>query len=529
MPTVDGFDAILSVNEDPAFRWNANQPLGTPVIVTYNFSEGADLPPLSQTYFHGTSVSSFSAIERRYFRDALAEYERETGVRFVEIEGEAMINAYNVADLGSAPGRGDIAGYANYPFVAETFTFHGELVMSVRNSVEWRKGADGFVILLHEIGHAMGLQHTFQGPYFLDDHVDDHDHTVMTYNWGRAPVPDGLQPLDRQALNHLYGGSLDDRDWSVRWSSARERVEVEAGRGDDALVAPTGRSRIDGAAGDDTIHGRQDHNLLLGGAGNDVLRGEQGADTLFGSTGRDAIFGGYGRDLIYGGDQADRLNGGGGDDRLYGGAGNDRVDGGRGDDWIMGRTGRDRVSGGDGEDSIRGEGGGDGLHGDDGDDEVRGGRGDDTIWGGTGADRLYGDTGNDTLGGGRQSDELRGGKGRDDLRGGSGDDVLQGQGGADLLNGGGGDDTLLGGAGVDSFVFAGGADLISDWVDGERVLLRGDAPGLQDVTLADVREAGALEGSNAVFDLGAGNVLTIDISRNASIGIDGVLDDLGFL
>ncbi|MCK0168921.1 hypothetical protein MWU52_15305 [Jannaschia sp. S6380] len=526
MPVVNSFDSILAMNEDPAFRWNANQPLQTPVIVTYRFPQGNELPPLWMTFYNGSFVSGFSAIEREQFREAAAEFERETGVRFVEVEGDAMIDAYNVAELGTEPGLDDIAGYANYPYVEGDTTYHGDLVMNVPDVSEWRKGGEGFVILLHELGHSMGLQHTFEGPYFLSYHLDNHDSTVMTYNWYHAPVPGGLQPLDVAALNHLYGGSVLDQDWTVRWSSSKDRVEVLGGSGDDALIAPTGASRINGAAGDDTLWGREDDNLLIGGDGADIVHGEDGRDTLFGSDGRDATYGGDGDDRLYGGSQADRLGGGTGSDRIDGGGGSDRINGGDGHDWIAGRDGRERVWGGEGNDVILGHDGSDRLSGEGGHDEIRGGKGHDELSGGAWADMLYGDAGNDTLGGGSSGDELRGGKGSDRLSGGAGDDLLMGQKGDDRLDGDGGNDTLTGGGGADVFVFSGGDDLITDWVDGEAIRLNRDALGLDGVTRLDVRQAAEVQGTTAIFDLGGGHALTIDLVENGATGINRIIDDV---
>ncbi len=62
-----------------------------------------------------------------------------------------------------------------------------------------------------------------------------------------------------------------------------------------------------------------------------------------------------------------------------------------------------------------------------------GGGGDDTITGNTAANTLRGRGGNDTLSGGGDDDTLKGNRGRDVLIGGDGDDFLNGAGGADTF------------------------------------------------------------------------------------------------
>lgn len=92
-------------------------------------------------------------------------------------------------------------------------------------------------------------------------------------------------------------------------------------------------------------------------------------------------------------------------------------------------------------------------------ENAKGGSASDSILGNQGRNSLYGNNGNDTL---------DGAGGNDTLLGGSGADKLYGRSGADRLDGGAGNDTLLGGAGNDDFVFKKGygKDTITDFTDG---------------------------------------------------------------
>jgi serralysin len=92
--------------------------------------------------------------------------------------------------------------------------------------------------------------------------------------------------------------------------------------------------------------------------------------------------------------------------------------------------------------------------------------------------------------------------------GGAGADTIIGNAVANILDGRGGTDVLTGGAGVDTFVYgnAYGADRITDFNAVDKIDLRGlTGIGSLEALLAK----GTQSGSNAVFDFGGGNTLTL--------------------
>lgn len=545
--TVTDERALLRYLETPSFRWNATQDLETPVIVTYSFLETNELPAKADLSYSPTSVTSYSASERVNFRLALDEFEKVSGVKFVEVDGEgtAMIQTYN------APGSVGVAGYAYYPGSSTYYTSTSDLVMDVSSA--WTPGSSGFLVAMHEIGHAMGLSHPFNNSsgdktYVLDPTLDNLQNTVMTYN-NSGPKPSALQNLDIAALQHMYGASYDTDGLTFNWNSGIQRLTITGDAGADLVIAPKGDNVVRVWGGHDTVVGRNEDDTILGGngwdwlsgaAGNDLIDGGNGSDRIWGDEGNDTLRGGVGNDSLYGGAFSDRLSGDAGNDKLYGGSSNDFLSGGTGNDLLSGESGRDTLNGGDGDDTLMGGTGSDSLFGGngmdrlsggDGNDTVIGGNGNDFIQGGDGYDQLKGGYGNDTLLGGADFDRLEGSFGNDMLRGGDGSGVLTGGDGQDTLYGGSGNDDYYGGSGVDQFHFHGGTDDMFDWQDGEGLFLRLSEAGLAPLTIQDLRDGADVYG-NAIrlylSDSGGtkGDALTF---WSSGLTLDSILDDITIL
>ncbi|WP_143592816.1 hypothetical protein [Synechococcus sp. 8F6] len=124
---------------------------------------------------------------------------------------------------------------------------------------------------LHEIGHALGLEHPFDdsdGDFFLsrDPWLSAFpEDTVMAYRSPRGGVwPTTFSANDLAALSLIWG------------------VESEVAK------APLGQRLI----------GTDNNDILIGGPGPDLLRGEFGNDKLIGGGGGDELWGGSGSNLF---------------------------------------------------------------------------------------------------------------------------------------------------------------------------------------------------------------------------------------
>lgn len=323
-------------------------------------------------------------------------------------------------------------------------------------------GTYNFMAMMHEIGHAIGLKHPFEGTRIASG-FDNRRYTIMSYTdpanvWWTNPATGAREYLiktpmvyDILAIQKIYGANTTYHTGNDTYTFTPDAPSFEAiwdaGGSDTISVASFANGcTIDlhagaysslnyntisltsnigvafnctienalGGAGTDTILGSDGANALDGGAGADVLRGNGGDDALTGGTGNDLLDGGAGNDTLAGGDDNDTLVGGLGNDALDGGAGTDTAS-------YATCTAAVRVSLALAGPQITGAGGTDSL------------TGIECLTGGSGGDQLTGNDGANTLDGGAGADRLDGGAGADVLIGGLGRDVMIGGGGADTF------------------------------------------------------------------------------------------------
>ena len=298
------------------------------------------------------------------------------------------------------------------------------------SNIHFLPGNYNFLTILHELGHALGLEHPGDYnaapgvPLTYDNNAayveDTRQHTVMSY-FGAWNASDGAfdtgdastdsilpsTPMidDIVALQRLYGANLNSESGNTTYGfNSNADLSVFHINSPTQQVAFTiwdavGNDTLDlsGYSGSQTIDlrpGQYSSTLgltdniavaaavtvsgavvdyienALGGSGNDNITGNDAANILVGNLGFDTIHGGEGGDTIKGGDQGDQLFGDGGNDIIFGGMGADTIDGGSGDDILNGGVGNDVISGGSGRDFLTGGSGIDSLDGGSGNSDV---------------------------------------------------------------------------------------------------------------------------------------------------------------
>lgn len=458
-------------------------------------------------------ISYLTSAEQSLFEDALAQIESFSMVSFEEVEDNAS-SAGTVRIAWTDVSDEDAAAWAYTPWGSQT---SGDIWLLTENQATGGEGSYFHLVVLHELGHAIGLKHTFDtdgSEVVMPAEYDGLEYTVMSYNTSidasvdsASFYPTSYMYLDILALQHLYGaveaadgnttyqwetgtryyetvwdtGGIDTYDASSQssavhlnltpdsWSNVGTTVVLYSGittsNKTETVYTPPEITieRALGGSGNDTLTGNDADNLLAGNGGDDLARGDDGDDTLRGNAGADSLYGGDGNDTIWAG------SGDAGEDLMDGGAGSDVIGGGAGNDVIYGGSGADAIFGGSGADSLYGDDGEDGdtagsdeIWAGSGDDLVEGGSGDDIVGGGIGDDDLSGGVGADVIYAGANGDDtLSGGNGNDVVFGGSGNDIVNGNGGIDELYGGTGNDAMTGGNGSDTLYGGAGDDTLT--------------------------------------------------------------------
>lgn len=133
-------------------------------------------------------------------RQALATFEAAAGMRFVEVADSGMLQ---FVDTKSIMNNGNVVSFANVPVTTATQTSLGYVVMNQAH-FPLNSGTAGFRILLHEIGHALGLDHSDEGTKTLEPNLEVVANTIMkSIDSGETVTAIGT--FDKQAVNFLYG------------------------------------------------------------------------------------------------------------------------------------------------------------------------------------------------------------------------------------------------------------------------------------------------------------------------------------
>ena len=442
------------------------------------------------------NIAYLTTNEAALFRDGLSQLESLAKLTLTEVaDNSTSAGSVRVAWTGQMDE--DQAAHAYYPAGSPV---GGDIWILSENQGTGGEGSYFQLVLLHELGHAVGLKHPFDDDgsgVILPAEYDCLEYTLMAYNVsvldeaidGASFYPTSYMYLDILALQYMYGAAENATgNTTYTFASGQKYYETIWDTGGTDTYDASGQTRaltLDLTPGSWSNVGTQ--ITLFSADGNQTKTdtvftppevtvenaiGGSGGDRLIGNTAANRLTGNSGNDSLYGGNGNDTLSGGAGSDRIEAGKGNDLVTGGSSQSGI--ESGNDTVWAGDGNDSIYGAAGADRLGGGEGHDMIFGLGGNDTIFGGKGSSALS----RDTLDGGAGDDEIYGGAGDDSVVGGAGNDLLYSGTGDDVIIGGAGDDTLwgmkdddmlTGGDGADTFVFAAGHgdDVITDFDIGE--------------------------------------------------------------
>ncbi|MGO4389034.1 M10 family metallopeptidase C-terminal domain-containing protein, partial [Microvirga sp. 2YAF29] len=275
----------------------------------------------------------------------------------------------NIQVAGFEPGSVINRSHGYYPGVP---AYGGETWLTNGEAANVKKGSHDYLLVMHELGHSLGLKHTHDHADKLpkmSGERDSTEFTVMSYN-ETVNRPQSFMQYDIAALQMMYGADFTTNSGNTTYSwkqgSGETRVNgISQGQtssetifltlwdgggidtydmsafSDNAVIdiTPGGSSsfsnaqlakkdstgaKVKGNVYNAFLYGGDLRSLIenaIGGSGNDRIIGNQAANVLQGRDGNDILDSGAGNDTLYGGAGDDILYGGAGADILVGGAG----------------------------------------------------------------------------------------------------------------------------------------------------------------------------------------------------------------
>lgn len=213
----------------------------------------------------------------------------------------------------------NIVAHAFYP---STYFARGDVYL---NTGFWGYDSDPnagdlvYETLLHEIGHALGLQHTFSGTNTLNDAEDTNRYSVMSYD-SIGINARTFMLYDIAALQELYGANTTYNAGNTTYTlQSGQLYSIWDAGGSDTLDASATSSA-------NTIYLTDGDYSSVGSTQNIVIAYDAVIENAAG---------GSGGDTIYGNEVGNTILGNNGDDTIYGSAGDDTLNGGQGTDTVI--------------------------------------------------------------------------------------------------------------------------------------------------------------------------------------------------
>ena len=307
-----------TIGQDTLLRgykgWQSGS-VGNPTTITYSFLQQSP----SSGGESGTGFSAFSAAQQQTVRDLLYLLQNQTGLAFTEVAGDAGQIRFGVNQQTNTRG---------YSFIPDEFKDDaraGDVWIDQETAAVMTLGQEGYYVLLHELAHALGLQHPLteadtSGATVLLNAFSSINNTVML-DVSAASVggswPTWFGSFDLQALRYLYGtrdyasgndtytvkdasssmtiiddGGMDTLDAST--VSVSVSIDLRGGKSSSIGMDSDGTSKFNnvaittgslienvmGSAYDDVIIGNAQNNMVTFMGGNDIVDGQGGVDLI---------------------------------------------------------------------------------------------------------------------------------------------------------------------------------------------------------------------------------------------------------
>jgi hypothetical protein len=337
-----------------------NSSVGDDIVITYSFVEDSSAKYIEGAGSSGgpnqSTVWSMNDAQKVSVRESLDAWSTVADITFVEVDESASDSLVGTMRFGFTTYKGDlenVAGWATGPgggtgngdvWITSTDDDAG-VAQRAKDDLFQEGYSQGFLTLLHEIGHALGLAHPFEG-YLMEGAdpdtgegapLDHQKYTVMSYTvddtvWFNGPAyPDmgyaiSHTPMkeDIAAIQWMYGAQETNEDDTVYgsdyfdpetpfamaiWDSGGlDTIDLSnfTEGCDLSLVSGTSSTVVCKTGGAGWSTGQMLNNLSIasGVIIENIITGS-GDDTIVGNDADNLINGGAGADILTGGEGAD--------------------------------------------------------------------------------------------------------------------------------------------------------------------------------------------------------------------------------
>jgi hypothetical protein len=200
---LSGNSYIDSLVDPDRITYNYELPQKGYIDYTFNTASNVANPSLV--------LQTMSASQQQDVTTALNYISGVTGIAFKQQAGPTADDLVFGMENSSDPSLAGV-DYNTYKATeagssVSALTLDDTITINANNPLETNPapGTDGYLTILHEVGHALGLKHPFEGSVVLPASVDNTSYTVMSYDTIQ-PYATTYGPIDIAALNYLYGG-----------------------------------------------------------------------------------------------------------------------------------------------------------------------------------------------------------------------------------------------------------------------------------------------------------------------------------